>query len=347
MKIGEYYKIPWGIRIKEVEDLKPGMGEFIVAVKASGICSSDVKMIKRGHPFLDLYGLPFIGGHEFSGEVTELGHGNKFFHEGDSVVVSWLNPCLECFYCKKGLCQFCLEAKNSLIQPAGFSEMVKIPSLNQRTRVYKFSNKINYEQAAMTEPLACALNGMNIAGLKIGDKVAILGMGFMGLLHLQLAKIGGASQVIVVDSIESRLNLAIELGATDTINFKNDDVTEKVKNLTGGYGADIVIEAVGHIEAYKQAVQLGRKGSTVLFFGGLPSGQSLDIDPNIIHYNQISLKGSYSYTPQTFQKALELIQGGIVNVSKLITHHYSLDNLKDAIIKTSETDSLKVMINSF
>ena len=137
------------------------------------------------------------------------------------------------------------------------------------------------------------------------------------------------------------------MGATDIINFKKDDVTEKVKNLTGGYGADIVIEAVGHIEAYKQAVQLGRKGSTVLFFGGLPSGQNLDIDPNIIHYNQISLKGSYSYTPQTFQKALELIQEGIVDVSKLITHHYSLDNLKDAIIKASETDSLKVMINSF
>ena len=345
MKVGELYGIPFDYRIKEIEDLKPEEGELIVKVKSSGICSSDVKMAKRGHPILDLYGLPFIGGHEFSGEVIELGENVQDVKIGNKVVVSWITPCLECYYCKLGLFQFCLEAKDTLIQPAGFSEKVKIPKKLQKTRIFKFSDRITYEQAAMTEPVACALNGINNAGVKIADTVVILGMGFMGLLLLQLAKLAGAANIIAVDAVKKRLNIAKELGANYVINFKEEDTEKAVMHLTENFGADVVIEAVGHISAYRQAVMLGRKGSTVLYFGGLASGLMLDIDPNIIHYKQLTVKGSYSYTTNTFKDALKLIETGRVELSKLITDRYKLDDLKEAVKRASGSDSLKVMLN--
>ena len=344
MKVGELYQIPFGIRVRDIEEPKPGKGEFTVSVQASGVCSSDVKMAKRGHPILDLYGLPFIGGHEFSGVVSELGEGVDFVKAGDRVVVSWINPCLECYYCKLGLFQFCLNAKDTLIQPAGFSEKVKIPSFHQETRVYPFSSGTSFEAAALTEPVACALNGVHNAGLKIADTVVVLGAGFMGLLLLQLAKLQGAARIIVVDSLRTRLGMAAELGAADILNFEESEPIEGVLDLTNGLGADVVIEATGSIEAYRQAVHMGRKGSTVLYFGGLSQDLRLDIDPNIIHYRQVALKGSYSYTTQTFRDALKLIELRKINVEKLITHRYTLDHLKEAIHKAGERDSLKVMI---
>jgi len=345
MKVGELYEIPLGIRVRDIEEPTIGRGELKVRVKASGVCASDVKMAKRGHPIIDLYGLPFIGGHEFAGVVEEAGEGVRCFQPGDRVVVSWINPCLECQYCKLGLFQFCLNAKETLIQPAGFSEAVKIPPYHQETRVYRFSPSLSYEAAALTEPVACALNGVNNAGIQIADTVVILGAGFMGLLLLQLARLKGAARVIVVDSVEPRLKLAAELGAAHTVDFGRVSPIEKVRKLTDGMGADVVIEATGVIEAYRQAVRMGRKGSTVLYFGGLPQNLTLDIDPNIIHYDQVTLKGSYSYTNETFRDALKLIDAGRIEVKNLITHRYPLEKLKEAILKAGEKDSLKVMID--
>jgi L-iditol 2-dehydrogenase len=345
VKVGELYQIPFGIRVRDVEELKPGKGEFTVSVKASGVCSSDVKMAKRGHPILDLYGLPFVGGHEFSGVVSELGEGVDFVRAGDRVVVSWISPCLECRYCKLGLFQFCLKAKDTLIQPAGFSEKVKIPPYHQETRVYPFSGGTSFEAAALTEPVACALNGVQNAGVGMADTVVVLGAGFMGLLLLQLAKLRGAARIIVVDSLRTRLGAAIELGASDILDIAEGDPIEGVLDLTNGFGADVVIEATGSIEAYRQAVHMGRKGSTVLYFGGLPQDLRLDIDPNIIHYRQVSLKGSYSYTTQTFRDALKLIELRKLTVEKLVTHRFPLERLEDAVRKAGEKDSLKVMIH--
>jgi L-iditol 2-dehydrogenase len=343
--VGELYEVPWGIRVRETEELQAGEGEFIVEVKASGICTSDVKMARRGHPMLEAYGLPFIGGHEFAGEVIKLGAGVSGFSPGDRVVVSWINPCLECEYCKRGLFQFCVNTKDTLIQPAGFSEQVRVPAEHQKTRVYKFSDALDFELAALTEPMACALNGIENAGVKVGDTVVVMGAGFMGLLLVQLAQLSGAVRVVVVDGIPYRLELARELGATETINFRQTDVVSRVSELTGGLGADVVIEATGNIDAYRQAVELGRKGSTVLYFGGLAAGVKLDIDTNVIHYRQVTLKGSYSYTPETFRKALSIIESGRLKVGKLITHRYPLSELKEAYQKASEPDSLKVMIS--
>jgi L-iditol 2-dehydrogenase len=345
MKIGELYEIPFGIRVRDVEEPAAGNGEFTVSVKASGICASDVKMAKRGHPIIDLFGLPFTGGHEFAGEVAEVGDGVRFVKPGDRVVVSWITPCLECQYCKLGLFQFCRNTKDTLIQPAGFAETVTIPPYHQETRVFHFSPSLSYEAAAMTEPVACALNGVDNAGIRIADTVVILGAGFMGLLLLQLSRLKGAAKVIVVDSVEYRLSLAAELGASYTVDFGQVSAIEKVLALTDGMGADVVIEATGVIEGYRQAVRMGRKGSTVLYFGGLPQNLTLDIDPNIIHYNQVTLKGSYSYTTETFRDALKLIEAGRIEVRKLVTHHYPLEQLKAAIVKAAEKDALKVMID--
>jgi L-iditol 2-dehydrogenase len=344
MKTGELFEIPMGIRVTETDPPAPGPGEFVVAVKACGVCSSDVKMAKRGHPILDLYGLPFVGGHEFSGEVTEVTKQVEQVRPGDRVVVSWINPCLECYYCKRGLTQFCVRMKDTLIQPAGFSEQVTIPASHQETRIFPFSSSLDYEKAALTEPLACALNGIDQAGITAGDTVVILGAGFMGQLLMQLAHLQGASEIAVIDSIQKRLSLATELGVDHAINFNEHDPVEFVMNITDGYGADVVIEATGVLEAYRKAVGLGRKGSTVLYFGGLPGGLSLDIDPNMIHYKQVTLKGSYSYTIDTFRRALKLLEHDRVKTDKLITHRFPLEKLEEAILMSAGSESMKVMI---
>ena len=235
--------------------------------------------------------------------------------------------------------------EDSLIQPAGFAEAVKIPAYHSQTRVFPFLASLSYEAAAMTEPVACALNGVNKPGISPAHTVVILGHGFMGLLLLQLSRLKGAARVIVVDSVEPRLKLAAGLGASSTVDFSKVPAIETVLELTDGLGADVVIEATGAIEAYRQAVRMGRKGSTVLYFGGLPQNLSLDIDPNIIHYRQVTLKGSYSYTTETFRDALKLIEAGRLEVLALITHRFPLEQLKEAVLTAARKDSLKVMLH--
>jgi L-iditol 2-dehydrogenase len=199
---------------------------------------------------------------------------------------------------------------------------------------------VSFEEAAITEPLACVLHGVEEAKVKLGDTVAIIGAGPIGLLHLLVAKKIGAEKVIVIDLVEERLQFSEKLGADETINAGKVDSVEEVKRLTSGYGADVVIEAIGLPATWEQALRLVRKGGTVLEFGGCPPGTEIKLNAEQLHYGEVTVMGTFHTTPLHFRKALNLIASKTIDVKPLITRRMKLGNIKEAfeVLATSKTE---------
>jgi L-iditol 2-dehydrogenase len=205
---------------------------------------------------------------------------------------------------------------------------------------------VTYEEAAVTEPLACVLHGAEEARVKLGDTVAIIGAGPIGLLHLLTVRKMGAGKVIISDTIDERLQIAQRLGADHTINARQEDTVQKTKELTSDHGADIVIEAIGMPATWEQALKMVRKGGTVLEFGGCPPNTEIKVSTEQLHYGETTVMGAFHTTPAHFKKALNLIASGTINVKPLITNRMKLDDIKRAFetLTTSKTD-IKIAIS--
>ena len=227
-----------------------------------------------------------------------------------------------------------------------YAEYIKVPARIVMLNTQEIPPTITYEEAAVTEPLACVLHGIEKAHIKLGDTVAIIGAGSIGLLHLQTAKKMGAEKTIVSDLVDGRLQVAQEFGADETVNANREDPVEKIKQFTDGYGADVVIEAIGLPATWEQALKMVRKGGTVLEFGGCPPGTEITVRTELLHYGEVTMLGTFHTTPAHFKKALNLIASGTVKVKPLITRHMKLDDIKNAfkILATSKSD-LKIAIH--
>jgi L-iditol 2-dehydrogenase len=221
-----------------------------------------------------------------------------------------------------------------------YAEYIKVPARIVTLNTQEIPAHLTYEEAAVTEPLACVLHGIEEAEVRLGDAVAIIGAGPVGLLHLLTVKKLGASKIIISDTIDERLQLAQKLGADEIINAKQEDTVEKTKKLTSGYGADMVIEAIGLPATWEQALKMVRKGGTVLEFGGCPPGTEIKVSTEQLHYGETTILGAFHATPAHFRKALNLISSGTINVKPLITNRVKLDNIKQAFetLTTSKTD---------
>lgn len=226
-----------------------------------------------------------------------------------------------------------------------YAEYIKVPSRMVTINMQEIPSHLSYEEAAITEPLACVLHGIEKAQVKLGDKVAIIGAGPIGLLHLLTAKKIGAEKVIISDLVDERLQIAQQLGAEEIINANQEETVEKVKQLTGGYGADVVIEAIGLPATWEQALRMVRKGGTVLEFGGCPPGTDIKVRTELLHYGEVTLLGTFHTTPAHFKKALSLIASGAIRVKPLITRKMKLEEIKDAFeILTTSKNHLKIAI---
>jgi L-iditol 2-dehydrogenase len=205
---------------------------------------------------------------------------------------------------------------------------------------------VSFEEAAITEPLACVLHGVEEAEISLGDTVAIIGAGPIGLLHLLAVRKMGAGKTIMIDLVEERLNFAEKMGADETINAGEVNAVETVRRLTGGYGADVVIEAIGLPATWEQALRIVRKGGTVLEFGGCPPGTEIRLSAELLHYGEVTVLGTFHTTPLHFRKALNLIASKTIDVKPLITKKMKLENIKEAfeILATSKTE-IKIAIN--
>lgn len=330
---------PGDLRIEEVDIPTLSEDEVLVRVKAIGICPSDVRAYEGIHKRVlfrygkDSYGL---SGHEWSGEVAEVGGSVRDFSPGDRVVSETFIPCGICKFCRKGMTNICANKKNIM---RGYAKYAKAPS----KMLFRIPSNVSYEAAAFAEPIAVCVHTNEMISPLPGDTVLIIGGGPMGLIHLQISKMSGAT-VLLSEVIERRLNMAKELGAHVVINPAKEDLSRRVKELTGGYGADAVIIATGSKTAIESSFKTVSGAGTIVFFGGTYPQVNVEIDPNMIHYGEIRVMGSYDHIPIHVEKALKLLSERSIEVERLISNTFSLSQLGRAFELVRSAGVLKVSI---
>lgn len=329
------------LRVEDAPNPKVGAGEVLVKVKAATTCGTDLKILQRGY-VEKVIKLPTIFGHEWAGEVVEVGEGLEWPTKGMRVRAGNSAPCLHCTMCQKGKYNLC---ENMIWLWGAYAEYIKVPARMVLVNMQEIPPHVSFEEAAVTEPLACVLHGVEEAGVKLGDSVAIIGAGPIGLLHLLTAKRVGAGKVVMIDLVDERLDFAKRLGADEVVNAGKDDAVEKVKQLTNGYGVDVAIEAIGLPSTWEQALKLVRKGGRVLEFGGCPPGTEIKVNTEMLHYGEVTVLGVFHTTPLHFRKALNLIASRTIDVRPLITRRMALDEIKEAfqILATSRNE-IKIAI---
>jgi L-iditol 2-dehydrogenase len=329
------------LRVEDVDVPGVGIGEVLVKIKAATTCGTDVKIYQRGY-VEKIIKLPTIFGHEWAGEVVEVGEDLDWPKKGMRVRAGNSAPCLHCNMCQKGKYNLC---ENMIWLWGAYAEYIKIPARTVLVNMQEIPSHVSFEEAAITEPLACVLHGVEEANVKLGDTVVVIGAGPIGLLHLLTVKKMGAEKIVMIDLVDERLNVAKELGADETINAGKENAVEKVQQLTGGYGADIVIEAIGSPVTWEQALRLARKGGTILEFGGCPPGTEIKLNTEMLHYGELTVLGAFHTTPLHFRKALNLISSRTVDVRPLVTKRMRLEDIKQAfeILSTSKNE-IKIAI---
>jgi len=341
MKAMRFYG-PEDIRLEEVDVPKIGPDEILVKVEVVLTCGTDVKMYRRGHPMTKP---PLTIGHELAGIVTEIGSNVTQFEKGQRVVAANSAPCNACFFCKTGkpnLCEHLLDTLIGFSVDGAYAEYIRIPAPIVEQNTYRLPDHVPFEEAALLEPLACVVNGNEVADIKMGDTVVVIGAGPIGLMHVQLAKIRGATNVICIDMKRERLETAREVGADTVIDASKVNQQERVRELTNGLGADVVIEAVGLPQTWESAVELTRKAGTTVLFGGCPSGTKITLDTERIHYGDLTIKGIFHHTPLSVKRAYELIISGVFNGGPLITDKMPLSELEQALKLMIEGKCIKM-----
>lgn len=323
---------PGVIGLREIVIPNPAGGEILVKIKAALTCGTDLKAFRRGHPVIPM---PGVFGHEFSGVVAGTGKGVRKFREGDEIMAVHSAPCLECRYCRKKLYNLCEHIMDKKVLGA-FAEYILLPSLIVKRNVFHKPKNISFEEAAFLEPLSCVVHGM--ASLNIGkdDHALIIGAGPIGLLHLLLLKEKGA-KVTVIDKHENKLKTAKNLGA----DFINKVIEKQIPRLID---FDYVFECTGIPEVWAASVNYVRRGGTVVLFGGCKSGATVTYDTCRLHYDEITLKGVFHFKPADVKKAYALLCSGKLDVSRLISGRYSLENTSKAFGKLSKGIGIKYAI---
>lgn len=330
---------PGELELRELPIPEPGPGELLVRVRAATTCGTDAKTYRRGH---HLMVPPSLFGHEFSGEVVATGEGVERFKPGMRVVPHNSAPCQVCYYCKHGQENLC---ENLLFNFGAFAEYAIIPGPIVRLNTFEIPDDLSFAEASLLEPLVSVMHGQRVIQIQPGEHVAIIGAGGpIGLMHLQMAHLSGAAQVIAVDLSNERLKVARQLGATSTINPVQADPVEQIHELTSGRGVDVAIESAGVKEAWLTAIRSVRKGGRVLWFGGLKGGTEIELDTHRIHYGELTLHGTFHGTPLDVHKSFELIKRGVIDCHSLISSEAPLEGVEDALKQMIAGDVVKVAI---
>ena len=338
-----FYK-PGEVKAEQVPIPQPGTGELVIKSSVALTCGTDVKMFKRGHP---LAKPPQIMGHEFAGTITAIGAAVDKFKVGMRAVSANSAPCNKCFYCLRhqpNLCEHLDESIVGFTWPGAYAEYVRIPERIVRQNTFQVPNEVGLESVASLEPLACVVHGWDLLDPVPGGVVVIIGGGPIGLLHVQLARVNGAKRVALCDIVKDRLDEASKIGVDATINSANENLVNRVMDLTDGKGADIVVEAVGRRETWEAAPPLARKGGTVLLFGGCPSGTAVSFEAEKIHYGELNVQGAFHHTPSAVQRAFRLIVSGQVSIKPLISHEMPLENARNALEMMGSGKALKIAL---
>ncbi|MFX1276487.1 MAG: alcohol dehydrogenase catalytic domain-containing protein [Promethearchaeota archaeon] len=344
MKIVKYFNNS-DVRLDDAPKPQIEPGEILVEVKKSGICGSDVlehyrlaKMKKLGVSHLVL-------GHEIAGDIVQIGENVKNFRIGDRVFVSHHVPCFECHFCIQGHHTACDLLHNTNFDPGGFAEYIRIPEINiEKKGVYVLDEGISYEEAVFIEPLGCVCRAQRQADVKKGQTVLILGSGVSGLLHLQLAKVRGASKVIMTDISEFRLEMAKKFGA-DAVFYANSDLNSLINDINDKRTPDIIIVCTGALSAAKQAIECAGPGSKIIFFAVPGPGVNIEVPINDYWRNEVTIMTSYGASPMDLDTAYNWILAKRINVIEIITHRFYFSQAQEAFKVVCEADkSLKVIL---
>lgn len=317
-----------------------GPGELVLRNQVCGVCGTDVH-IYHGEPGSADVNPPVVLGHEYSGEVVEVGKGVTGFAVGDHVTVDPNIYCGHCAYCQNGKKQLCpsMEAIG-VTRDGGFAQYSRIPA----SQAFKLEPTVPWEAAAMAEPLACCLHGIDLAGIQVGDKVCVVGGGAIGLLMVQLAKLSGASQIVLSEPNEKRRQVGLQLGANAALDPTRPDAQEAFAQVLDG-GANVVIECVGNVPAVKSAFQFAGKGATVLLFSVPKVDATFDLPLFDVYKKELTIKGSF-VNPDTHARAVALINNGKVDFDPIITHRFTLDQLPEAIAMQMSDAPIKVVVEA-
>jgi NADPH2:quinone reductase len=288
---------------------------------------------------------PVILGHEFSGEIVEVGKDVQDLQEGDKVAV---DPVLSC-----GLCNACVAGRDNLcerlraiggagdvIVNGAFAEYTLVP----REAVGNIPPGMSFDEGALVEPLGCCIHGIDKSRVKAGETVGLIGAGPIGLLLLQLTRAAGAAKIVVADLKDDRLELAKELGADIVVNSSHEDLRARLMELTHGEGADLVIEAVGSPLTVKQSVEMVKKGGRVTIFGVPPVSSKMDLSPFDVYFREIAIVGVYAITRDTFRRSIAMLGSGRVKVDRLITERFALNDIVKALTLAEKKAGLKKIV---
>ncbi len=344
MKITKYYSNT-DVRLEEMPRPKIGPGEFLVKVKKSGICGSDILEYYRFAKMKKLGVDSLVLGHEIAGDIVEVDEGVINLKVGDRVFVSHHGPCFNCHFCELGHHTACHLLHNTNYDPGGFAEYLRVPNINvEKKGVYVLDDNVSYEEGVFIEPLGCVCRAQRLANIKKGQTLLILGSGVSGLLHLMLAKAKGVEKVITTDISEYRLKLAKEFGADGALHA-TEDLSTAVKKINDGIPPDVVIVCTGALSAAKQAIEYAGPGTTIIFFAVPKPGINLEIPINDYWRNEITIMTSYGAAPQDLDEAYHLIFSKKVSVVDLITHRFPLSKVGEAFKVVCEAnESLKVIL---
>ena len=328
----------------EIEKPVIGDNDILLEMKKAAICGTDMRILNgtktRGVRY------PSVIGHEMCGVICEVGKDVKGFEVGEKVSIANVIPCGSCPACLAGRENACMNRKAIGYEfNGGFEEYILIPEIAIKSgNVVKLPENVSFTAGALIEPLACCIRGLKNAGTGFNDTVLIVGAGPIGLMHMQLSKIAGAKQVIVSEPNEMRRQVAKELGADICVDPTTEDLEQIIKEQTNGMGAEVIVMAIGVPALVNSTLKLCKKGGTVNLFAGFAGTGECTIEVNTIHYNEIRVNGSTAYKRADYLEAADMVKSGKINLDRIATHTFKIENFKDAYEMSKSGKGLKIII---
>lgn len=330
---------PGNVQFLSVAEPRVGPSDVKIRVRAAGVCGTDIQIYRGGQGSAPVTP-PVVLGHEFAGEVVEIGSAVTGVRVGDKVCVDPNMYCRLCRFCRIGAKQHCENLRAVGINAdGGFAEYCVVPE----AQALVLTDKVEFHAAALAEPLACCVHGIDRAGIKTGDAVSVIGAGAIGLMMVQLARLAGASFVLVTDPNELRRRKALEMGADYALAGGADAARQAIFEMTGSPDVDVVIECAGAEAAVADAFALVRRGGTVLLFSVPRVEQVHPLRLYDVFQKELTVKGSF-INPDTQQRAVDLINRGHIRLAELVTDVFPLDEVEAAFQKQMSGEAVKVIV---